>query len=239
MRSLAISATCAVALLVAASAGDAHSRHRTAPTCPPGHSHVLLADQQALVYTIGECYIERPEFGPAVAVPYVGIRGRLRGQRRSYLLGVPDEAYGGGAAQGSGGIEHEVLSGSMVAYEESGSATSYNGPSEYEWVVVVRDLRNGRVVHRRPTGTPLEPEPNYVGVGKVASLVLKSDGAVAWLAEDYERSAGTGTYLDLYAVDALGSRLLASGHIKRRSLRLSGSMLYWIEHGKTASARLD
>jgi hypothetical protein len=122
--------------------------------------------------------------------------------------------------------------------------------------VVVRDLRTGRVLHRVPTGAPLEPKPGYVGVGNVVSIVVKSDGAVAWIADDYERSGTAhGTeYIDVYAVDKSGTRLLAAGtEIDPSSLALSvggsnigqgsrtapGSTLYWTQGGQPMSASLN
>lgn len=109
-----------------------------------------------------------------------------------------------------------------------------------------------------PTGVPLKPEPRYVGVGQIVALVLKSDGSVAWIAEDYERSSklyGVGApYFDVYATDKAGTRLLASGTgIDPSSLALSvgdfgvngflrtvvGSTVYWAQGGKSESASLD
>jgi hypothetical protein len=87
--------------------------------------------------------------------------------------------------------------------------------------------------------------PGYIGVGNVVAIVVKSDGAVAWIAEDYERTLGTGTpsvtpYFDVEAVDKSGSRLLASGtDIDPSSLALAGNTLYWMQGGQPASAPLN
>jgi hypothetical protein len=111
------------------------------------------------------------------------------------------------------------------------------------------------VLHRVPTGAPLEPAPYYVGVGNVVAIIVKSDGAVAWIADDYERSVAGAEYFDVYAVDESGTRLLASGtNIDPSSLALSvggamgtasnpssasGSTLYWTQEGKAMSAPLN
>jgi hypothetical protein len=50
-------------------------------------------------------------------------------------------------------------------------------------VVVVRNLRTGKVIRRVPTGTLVPPQPSVVGVGPAVSIVAKPDGAVAWIAE--------------------------------------------------------
>jgi hypothetical protein len=106
-----------------------------------------------------------------------------------------------------------------------------------------------------PTGAPLKPEPGYLGVGKIVALVVKIDGSVAWIAEDYERSAtAKAPYFDVYAVDGSGTRLLASGtDIDPSSLALSvdathldyyphtiaGSTLYWTQGGQSFSTTLN
>ena len=231
-----------VLLLAAATASDASSGHKPSPKCPPAHSHVLRTDRQAVVYTIGEHYVEQIEgvHGPIhVVVPVVGIRGCVHGQRRSYKLGEPPKSSGGGAAQSFGGIAHEVLGGTMVAYEEFSGAANFEGLTEASWLVKVRDLRSGRMVHEVPTGTREKVEPAFAGVGRAAAIVVKSDGAVAWIAENYERSGAT-KYFEVHAADKTGSRLLAAGPgIDLRSLALRGNTLHWKQGGRTSSASLN
>jgi hypothetical protein len=203
MRRIAISTIPVLALLLAATTSAARVRHTTVTRCSPGHSHVIVADSQAQVYEVKE--------GEGLAV-----RGCLYGARRSFPLGGPVVCGGGGGGAPCGGMEHFTLGGIYVAYEESSSEHMYGTPGHSENIVVVRNLRTGRVLHRVPTGTPLEPSPNYIGVGNIVAIVVKSDGAVAWIADDYERTLGTGTpsvtpYFDVEAVDKSGSRLLASG----------------------------
>src|SRR4029077_17139210 len=102
------------------------------------------------------------------------------------------------------------------------------------------------------------PPARYIGVGNVVALVLKSDGSVAWIADDYMRSitpGGTGPpYFDVYAVDRSGTRLLASGtdvdpsslalsvggnNIGMSSRSVAGSTLYWTQGGKPFSTTLN
>lgn len=230
MRRIAIAAISVLALLVAVAwAGAARPQHRALAKCAPGHPHLITANAQAQVYEATE---------PEALPEYLGAWGCVYGHNRPYFLGpLP---YG--SASGAGGVRHETLAGSMVAYEEVSIGGSQSGRSE--WRVVVRNLRTGRVLHKVPTGVPLEPEPEYVGVGNIVSIVVKSDGAVAWIADDYERSAtahGTGPpYFDVYASDKLGTRLLSSGsNIGPRSLALAGSTLYWTQGGKPFSVTLS
>lgn len=112
----------------------------------------------------------------------------------------------------------------MTAAESSGEA----------WVVV-RDLRTGRVLHNVPTGTQSPPVPHFVGAGEATTIVVKRDGAVAWIVE----SKCLGGEYQVHALDEDGERVLASGRdIAPRSLALVGSTLYWTQGGKPYSATL-
>jgi len=175
MRRIAIAAISVLALLlVPGGVNAAHTRRKTPAKCTQVHARLITADGQAQVYEATE-----PEAFPE----YLGVWGCAYGHKRPFFLGpLP---YGS-SSNSSAGVEHETLAGPIVAYEEYYSAGPRSGSAE--WHVVVRDLRTGRVLHRVPTGAPLEPKPGYVGVGNVVSIVVKSDGAVAWLADDYERS---------------------------------------------------
>jgi hypothetical protein len=245
MRRIAIAGISVLVLLLAPGGASAARALRKAPArCVPGHSRPIMANAQAQVYEATE-----PEAFPE----YLGVWGCAYGHKRPYFLGpLP---YGSSSG-GGGGVGHETLAGPIVAYEEVSMGGSEYGRAV--WLVIVRDLRTGRVLRRVPTGTPLKPRPGYVGVGNVVSIVVKSDGAVAWIADDYERSAtahGTGLpYFDVYAVDKTGTRLLASGtNLDPSSLALStgatgisgypssiaGSTLFWMQGGKSESAPLS
>jgi hypothetical protein len=176
--------------------------------------HLVAADQQVTVY-------ERPGL-PQTA----GIYGCAYGHRHSYRLSPPleCEAHGGGCAR----IHDVVLAGPIVAYAELRLNRQLFG-----WSVVVRDLRSGRVLHTaRSTTTPISR-----GAGPVEELVVKPDGAVAWIVSGpFEPLSGTG--YELHALDRTGSRVLASGP-SVDSLALAGSTLYWMQGGKPFSASLD
>ena len=204
-----------------------------------------------MVYTVRE----RHEGQTVIAT-----RGCTLGNKRSYKLG---EEYVPAPIEPGGGTSDFTLGGVMVAYEEAVSGSTRDQfppekPTRSEWRVIVRNLRTGKVLHDVPTGTPLKPEPQYVGVGNVVALVVKSDGSAAWIADDYERSAtsrGTAApYFDVYALDSLGEQLLASGtDIDPSSLALSlggtkigmnsqsvaGNTLYWTQAGKVFSTTFD
>ena len=144
-------------LLVPGGASAAHARRVLPAKCAPG-SHILFADSQAVVYTVRE----------RIVIPFVGgghevqmviaTRGCVYGHRGSYKLG---EEYVPTPTEGGGGIKNLVLGGSVVAYEESSStATRYTREGEAvssTWRVIVRNLKNGRVLHNAPTGITSRP----------------------------------------------------------------------------------
>jgi hypothetical protein len=224
MRRLAIlifSISLASLLAFSGSSGAVASRRGTSTKCSSGHPHVIVANAQAQVY-------EAPESPRLPEFP--GIFGCAYGRQKSYLLGSPPV---GGSPSGIGGVTNEALAGPIVAYEESLVQPSSGFSS---WFVLVRDLRNGRVLHRVPTGTRSLPKPNLVGNGSTTVIVVKRDGAVAWIVE----SNISPVEYEVHALDKTGSRVLASGSgIEPRSLALAGSTLYWMQGGEPMSAVLN
>jgi hypothetical protein len=152
-----------------------------------------------------------------------------------------------------------TLTGSVVAYEEflttANRYTLEGAPVKASLRVIVRDLRTGRVLYDVPTGTPPKPKEGSVGVGRIVAIVLKSDGSVAWIANDTERSAtAKAPYFDVYATDKSGTLLLAAGtDIDPSSLALSvgathlgyypdaiaGDAVYWTQGGQSFSTTLN
>jgi hypothetical protein len=220
MRAIAVPAMAVVAMAVlAGSASAAHRSAKPAPACRHAGSQLRLADGQAEVYIAPESRSE----------PERVVYGCAFHTGRSYLLGgLPSE-------QNTSGGEFALdptLAGTVVAYEKSLDYETGGGRD----VVVVRDLRTGRILHEVLTGTPMKPEAGSEGLGAVLGLVVKSDGAVAWIVAT---DAENGTR-QVHAVDKTGSRTLAIGsNIAPRSLALSGSTLYWTQGGQAQSATLN
>ncbi len=205
-------------LLLAGTAYAAHSTHKTAPTCHlPPHARMLAADTQAQVYEKLETEAQAQ-----------GFYGCAYGRKRSYFLGERP----GFSSSGGGGIQLETLAGSVVAYGES-----VVGPHGSYQAVVVRNLSNGRVLHKLVTGTAIHPESGFDGIGPARAIVVKGDGAVAWIVET--NSTPSREYA-VEAVDSTGTRLLAeSAGINPSSLALTGSTLYWTQSGKPISTVLN
>jgi hypothetical protein len=213
-----------VALILAAllglfTASAAYAGHKTQSTCRlPPHSRMLVADTQAQVYEKLETEAQER-----------GIFGCAFGSRHTSFLGEPLPNVG--TSSGIEGIQLETLSGSMVAYRYS-----LAGPNNSYEDIIVRNLSNGRM-HKLVTGTAIHPEPSFEGIGPARAIVVKADGAVAWIVET--NSTPSREYA-VEAVDSAGTRLLAEGAaIDPSSLALTGSTLYWTQGGKPMSSLLN
>ncbi len=118
-------------------------------------------------------------------------------------------------------IEMARVAGRIAAYGMSspGVDTGYA-------TVEVRRLSDGRLLARRPATTTAGVE----GFESVDAIVVRSDGAVAWIAT--ARSIGSPRFVrQLQALDRRGLRLLDAGRaLVPTSLRLRGSTLSW-RHG--------
>ncbi len=202
--------------------------------CPARGAHVLLHDARSAVYWFPHRSEEGREEGSAVYAC-------TRSHRAVALQEVIEHAEGAGPCAGyTGGClptnwrRTIALAGTMLAY-----ATYSPEPSRYyicdcrHWGITVVDLSTGRVVHRVPTGPhhgTVKPEGSleekkpdhgdlYVGVGPAEQVIVKPNGSVAWIAEDFiawleafreGREHEPPTY-ELRVIDQTGERLIASG----------------------------
>jgi hypothetical protein len=101
--------------------------------------------------------------------------------------------------------------------------------------VVVRRLTDGKKLRVAPsTSSSVGPEPFQ----SVASLVIKSNGAVAWTAVE-ESVVRHSRAVEVDRADVRGQALLDSGPgIDVGSLRLRGSDVTWRHDARTRSAEL-
>ncbi len=204
-------------------------KHRAKTPTPTHGNFGLVADEQAMVYV-------RPAMSPSLdRYEPEEIFGCAYGSAHPYPLGpVPESSP-----------PTETLGGPIVAYEESFVASDkYLEGGSSKWFVVVRNLLTGRVLHKIPTGArSAPPSKEDVGVGPALAIVVKSDGAVAWIAENEFQSSSTISYYEMHTLDESGSQILASGtEIDPYSLALAGSThstLYWTQGGKPSSAVLN
>jgi len=212
-----------VGTVFAMTSADATAMQRRGPIrCAPKHAKVLASNAQAQVY------------GRINEVGYLRIFGCARGRKRSYVLG--ETPYF--TSVGGQGIDHETLAGTMVAYEEILAGEMPEGEGRASWLVLVRDLRTGRWVHRAFTGVARQSRDK--GFGPLVALVLKSSGSVAWIAENGDASGFEPLAYEVHALDRHGDRLLASGtDIAPHSLTLKGSALGWMQHEQLFSTVLS
>jgi hypothetical protein len=214
-----------------ATGSTSKARHlQGASNCTPGHAFQIIADEEAQVYG------EEPRGG---AKPKRF--GCAYGHHGVYRLGEQSE-LGVGETLAASVYRQYAISGKIVAYEESHRGQGANIFKEgAHWLIVVRDLRTGRVLHRVPTGVAPRSVP-FVGVGEAQKIVVKSDGAAAWITNNYDRGIHCRcTFAEVRAIDRYGSRLLASGKnkIEASSLALVGSNVYWTQNGRAHSAALN
>jgi len=230
IRKLMISTAVGGLIVAAQPAVAAHNDGKVGARCPPAHAHVLMANPEAAVYTVRERIKSKYE-----TLNVVATRGCVDGVKGSYKVGeelVPEPFVPGG------GITRLTLAGTMVAYEVSVSGYNYYGQLEgvSEWHVYVRNLRTGRFKHAVPTGVTSPVNPNFIGDGEAVDIVLKSDGAVAWITDTVQEE----NRYQVHALDSTGERVLAVGSaIDPKSLTLAGSTLYWTQAGKPESATLN
>jgi hypothetical protein len=237
---------CLIAMLVllsiVGSSGDARPARTSRQTCPPRYADVIEADAQAIVYLL------------RVASPgQAGVSfGCVRGENRSYALDRLECRF---AVNQCGQDIESKLAGSVVASSESETAVGVGRSGDrHGFVLVVRDLRDDRVLHAVPRGGASGHAPGIRGMRLVPSvvllvphgavtqqaLVLKPDGAVAWVTEATKKLPSHRTYYELHALDSSGSRRLAAGSaLDPYSLRLRGSTLTWTRGGERRSATLD
>jgi hypothetical protein len=210
----------------------ATSHRKTITRCLAGRSHVIVANAKAQVYE-GPSIGKRGESIPESPVYY----GCVYGRKKSYELGLPE----GGTSGGSWRSYAYTLAGPIVAYAEAARIGYEEQNPKYIYKVVVRDLLNGRLLHNLPTGIPPRGA-NREGIGEVTALVVKRDGAVAWIVQVLENMAGgrLRSNYEVRAVDKAGRRVLAiSTEIGPHSLKLRGSTLHWTQGGKPMSATLN
>ena len=103
-------------------------------------------------------------------------------------------------------------------------------------LVIVRRLDDGALVRSAPASSPPGPE----GYQLVGSLVLRADGAAAWIASG--RSLGRRvSIVEVWRLSRTGTltRLDSGGAIVVGSLRLEGATLHWHHGAAVKSARLS
>lgn len=178
--------------------------------CPPPGADVLAASSTATVYAAdGKVY------------------GCATGGSATLLLGAAMPS----CAAGASGVDPVTVAGDIAAYALTGCGVDTSCAQ-----VVVRRLNDGaQLLDTSATTAPRMPE----GERTVASIVAKSDGAIAWIGRAGQVFAPN-TETEVIKYDAGGQTVLDSGSgIDPSSLSLDGSTLSWSDGGTTDTATLN
>jgi hypothetical protein len=112
------------------------------------------------------------------------------------------------------------------------------GPGGSVSTIDVRRTRDGRRIRRVRT----VPAPPFMpdAFMRLTDLVLRGDGALAWIVEIRDTAAASPRYQVRASLRGTGSTLLTEGaDIASGSLALAGSTLYWTQAGAPQSASLE
>jgi hypothetical protein len=152
------------------------------------------------------------------------VYGCAAGSSHGYLLGKHTVCVGGSLVGPVAVAARTAAYGLETCGIDTGSA-----------VVIVRNLANGKLATRNPATTaPLGAESYQ----QVDSLVLRTDGAVAWIATA-SSIVQHSREIEVHSTDTSGTRELDSGAgVAPMSLRLHGSRLTWRHGGSTRTAKL-
>ncbi len=124
-------------------------------------------------------------------------------------------------------VGRPVVAGRLVAYSED-TWTRTGGSSS----VILRDGLTGRTLRTVPAGADCPGNPDYTA-GPVHSLVLRADGAFAWIAShvfcDDEKT---------FEVHTLAGLQASGTGIDADSLRLRGGTISWRQDGELHYSRI-
>lgn len=154
-----------------------------------------------------------------------GVYGCSLGGHRSFRLGNEARSIR------EGRVGPLAVAGRDVAY----GLTRY-GVDTLSATVIVERLSDGKQLHNSSATTkPLGPE----FFQSIESIVVRSDGAVAWVANAGSIISGRPAEVEVTRADSRGQLLLDTGAgIDPRSLRLHNSTVIWRHGSATRSATL-
>jgi hypothetical protein len=184
----------------ALAAPGSHSDRATPARCGPRSATTVASDRQARIYESGG-----------------NVYGCVTG-RHTYLLGQTSSRTH---------PSHERVGPIALAGRDAAYGRALQGVDTLSMEVIVRRLDNGRTVHDvNAVKGPLGPE----FFESVDALVVKADGAVAWMANGGSILAQE-SQTQVNRIDRRGEATLDSTAANViRSLRLRGSRLSW-RHG--------
>lgn len=179
-------------------------------TCHPAHSTTLAATKSVRVFQTR---------GFSRDTKTHATYGCLLSAKHPYRFVVLDFPMG---------FQRITIAGHFIAYAAySDCAADYCNPN----AVMVQDLATGRRTFAEGT---------LVAVAHVRDLVLRADGAVAWIQASYDDNGSVRPGLDVVAGGAGRTPVvLGSGEdVAPGSLALAGRTVYWTQGGQPRSGTL-
>lgn len=203
-----------------------HVRHRArrAPECRDRPGRPVTANDQARLY-----------------IHNFGYEACIYGSRRSTFVDPVGTDSQLKSVETTFGVQ---LAGTLVAAEQGG-----RGELSIGYGISVLSLRTGRVIRQLDTGVPSATQTaaagagpsstQLSGVGPTTTVVLRPNGAVAWIVHDI-LAPDPPTY-QVWKADAGGAptMLATANDIDPASLALAGSTLYWSQGGNAHAATLS
>jgi hypothetical protein len=189
-------------------AGPPASADSARGSCRPAGSRTVFANRAVRVYRLGGRYF-----------------GCLYSVRRGVRLRAPAPSAPGDRPPR---FQTFRAAGNFLAYVYNDFAVDNTGD---DWTLYIEsvDLRAGRFVHQARTARMPGCYADSV-LPNVSSLVLKANGAIAWIQHPCFPDSG-------FAADRAGTRPL--GDADPRSMTLRGSTLNWTNGGIPETATLD
>lgn len=135
------------------------------------------------------------------------------------------------ATLGQGRVGLVKLAGANAAY-----VLTFHGVDTGNAEILVRRLTDGTVLHTAPAVSRVGGPESFQAVD---SLVVKADGAVAWIGAAHSIVGHGAGVIEVHRIDSRGKALLdQGGGISPVSLRLHLSRLSWSESGRERVATL-
>jgi hypothetical protein len=236
----------------------AGERYLLAGRCP--RRRTILAAVKARLWiaallVLASCgsSVAKPSDGSTAAATRCGPAGAktlaANGRVRVYVSG--QGVYGCSTARSRtfrlGNVSRSIRESRAGPVAVAGDLAAYGlsrfGVDTVRAAVVVRRLTDGKQL-RQLSATRAVGAEAFVSVG---SVVMKANGAVAWIGVEHSIGAGRRSSIEVHAASAQtgtgtrtgGDRVLDSGPaIRPASLRLHGSRLSWVNGGTARHAAL-
>ena len=202
---------------------SASGGHASNAPCGPARAQTVVADRVARVYRV-----------PAGHGPFGKLydyHGCAIGNAKAQLVARTASQPHGNRVYGCGGPGCSLVTAIRLAGAKVGVIVEHHGIDFVDGTLTVRDLADGRLVHRLQTGW-IAPDRGV----RLITCVLAPSGNVAW---STETSSATHHYGSIHrAIGHTLSTLDSGPKVRASSLRLRGGTVEWIDAGRRVHALL-